>query len=50
MGRAAQPGSVNTFLWIGDGGCPGYEVVEHFLRWCWPYLPLGVEHHHQLRR
>ncbi len=46
MGSAAQPGDGGTFLWIGDGGRPTYGVVEHFLRWRWPVLPSGAEHHH----
>ena len=50
MGSAAQPGSVSTFLWIGDGGRPTYGVVEHCLQWRWPELRPGVEHHHQLHQ
>jgi hypothetical protein len=50
MGRVAQPGSVSTFLWIGDGGRPTYGVVEHFLRRRWPELHPGAECHDQLRR
>ncbi len=48
MANTAQPGSVSTFLWIGDGGRPTYGVVEHFLRWRWPEFHPGAEHHHQL--